>query len=373
MLPFTKVPDHKKIKRGFTLVELLVVIAIIGILVAMLLPAVQAARESARRMKCQNQMKQFGLAALLHVDTFNFWPTGGIAPGPDIEDYSANGRPFSAPKQGLSWAFQLLPYLEEGAVADLTSQEQIEGTPIGMYFCPSRRAPTIYSSGSVPGRWLIDYASLTPGPARDEMSIYPFTGTYEQFLDVACGFSSGYWGLFYQEMIGANDLQPAKSFGPGLYTGFKGVIVRSSYLVDKGTGTPPNTPVVTIFGYDPPTKMAKISDGTSKTAVFAEKRINPRGQFGYEGGGSADNGGWSDGWDPDIIRTTIAPPASDTSDFPDSCAGEGGKYVAGSAHPAGLNVAFADGSVRQLNYDIDAETFNRLGHRSDGEVIADSF
>lgn len=366
------VKGHKSLKPAFTLVELLVVIAIIGILVALLLPAVQAARESGRRVKCQNQMKQFALAALNHESALGYWPTGGIHPGPDIEDYVSGGRPFTAPKQGLSWGFQLLPYLEHGSVADITTQEQLEGTPIAMYFCPSRRPPTMYSSGTVSGRWLIDYASLTPGPTREQMGAFPFGGSYEQFLDVACGVSSGYWGLFFNEMIGAGDLKPAKSFASGEYTGFKGVIVRSSYLVQKGTGSTGN-PVVTLLGYDRATKMSKITDGTSKTAVFAEKRINPNLQLGYDGGGSADNGGWSDGWDPDVIRTTIAPPVSDTTDAPKECAGEGGKYVAGSAHSAGLNVAFADGSVRLLNYDIDLETFNRLGHRSDGEVINEEF
>ncbi|QDU91603.1 putative major pilin subunit [Pirellulimonas nuda] len=65
-------------RGGFTLVELLVVIAIIGILVAMLLPAVQAARESARRLQCSNQIKQIGLAAQTHVASLGFWPTGGV-------------------------------------------------------------------------------------------------------------------------------------------------------------------------------------------------------------------------------------------------------------------------------------------------------
>lgn len=375
MCPFIGMNLQKGLKLGFTLVELLVVIAIIGILVALLLPAVQAARESARRLQCQNQMKQIGLAAQNHVSTFNFWPTGGITPGPDIEDYSSGSQPFAAPKQGLSWAFQLLPYLEEGAVADITSQEELEATPIGMYFCPSRRGPTLYSSATVSGRWLIDYASLTPGPAREEMADYPFGGTYENFLEVACGVSSGFWGVFNGDMIGAGNLETPREINqrnPGNYTGFKGVIVRSSYLVDKGTGAA-GAPVVTRFGYDPPTKMAKISDGTSKTAVFTEKRINIKHALGYGGGGSADNGGWSDGWDPDVVRTTIAQPLSDSTDVPDSCQGEGGKYLAGSAHSSGFNTAFADGSVRHLNYDIDLETFNRLGHRADGEVIADEF
>ena len=103
----------------FTLVELLVVIAIIGILVALLLPAIQAAREAARRTQCKNQLKQIGLGIHHHTDTYRVFPTGGAGPDVDIEDYVASGRPFGPDKQGLNWTYQILPYLEEGAIAGL--------------------------------------------------------------------------------------------------------------------------------------------------------------------------------------------------------------------------------------------------------------
>jgi prepilin-type N-terminal cleavage/methylation domain-containing protein/prepilin-type processing-associated H-X9-DG protein len=119
-------------RRGFTLVELLVVIAIIGILVALLLPAVQAAREAARRNQCLNNLKQMGIAIQMHHDTKGRFPMG------------RNGRD---PKS-VSWAYFLLPQLEENSVYD-AYQETVRvddaanaramRTPIDVYACPSRR------------------------------------------------------------------------------------------------------------------------------------------------------------------------------------------------------------------------------------------
>src|SRR4051794_39444159 len=112
-------------RRAFTLVELLVVIAIIGILVALLLPAVQAAREAARRSQCMNNLKQIMLSMHNHVSAKGVFPGGGIAPWPAIQDYltSANGAPYGPDKQDLSWGFQILPYLEGGAIYDIRTAQ----------------------------------------------------------------------------------------------------------------------------------------------------------------------------------------------------------------------------------------------------------
>lgn len=128
------VPQHRHRRFAFTLVELLVVIAIIGILVALLLPAVQKAREAARRTECQNHLKQIGLAILLHEEGNRHYPMGRDG----FDAYS------------ISWAFQLLPYLEENAIhdahvkterADAEANSTAMRSPVATFYCPSRRSP----------------------------------------------------------------------------------------------------------------------------------------------------------------------------------------------------------------------------------------
>lgn len=131
-------------KRGaFTLVELLVVIAIIGILVALLLPAVQAAREAARRVECQNNLKQIGLGFQNHHDIRKLLPTGGR------DYYSARTFYLNSPevvnKQDWGWLYQLLPYLEQQNLWDNTNDAIVQATPVKGYFCPTRRPPMVIS------------------------------------------------------------------------------------------------------------------------------------------------------------------------------------------------------------------------------------
>lgn len=136
-------------KRGFTLVELLVVIAIIGILVGLLLPAVQAAREAARRMQCSNNLKQIGLALHNYHDTFKSFPSVAIYTGtapkqsPPLTSNRCNGRDA---EWGATWMCLILPFIEQqpaynqmdfGQRARSTVNNAITKEPLDAYLCPS--------------------------------------------------------------------------------------------------------------------------------------------------------------------------------------------------------------------------------------------
>ena len=362
---------------GFTLVELLVVIAIIGILVALLLPAIQAAREAARRTECKNKLRQIGIAVLNHVDSLRVFPTGGAGPSPQIQNYvDASGKPFGVNKQGLGWAYQILPYLEEGAVRGLVTQDALQQTSIPLYVCPSRRADQVANTrvGLVK---LTDYASAQPctytvpasasglGALGTRMPYTPINPA-----DLAAQFTTT---LLYSFWGGKNngagkDISVKKiPYRSGVYDG---IIVRSRYRL-----TDAKTP---FADYAPdPTKPSQIVDGASKTLLIGEKFV--RSDL-YEGGSYSDDQGWTDGWDPDTVRSTCISPFQDSDGFAFSFTplnnstndyfGENMDVVFfGAVHTGGINAVFADGSVHTISYDIDSASFNRLGAKDDGEIV----
>jgi prepilin-type N-terminal cleavage/methylation domain-containing protein len=165
-------------RRAFTLVELLVVIAIIGVLVALLLPAVQAAREAARRAQCYNHLKQIGLAAQNHHDTYLVMPSAGgfagapwggadaarawVTTGGTVAPSPAVGIPAIHNDQNWNWAYQILPFMEQQALWAEPNDDKVKETPVKIYFCPSRHPPQVWNfniTGKTIGkRAQIDYA-----------------------------------------------------------------------------------------------------------------------------------------------------------------------------------------------------------------------
>jgi prepilin-type N-terminal cleavage/methylation domain-containing protein/prepilin-type processing-associated H-X9-DG protein len=309
-------------RRGFTLVELLVVIAIIGVLVALLLPAVQAAREAARRTQCMDHLRNLGLATLLHVDAFHHYPSGGWG-------YRWVGLPdrgFGEAQPG-GFVYNILPFIEEKALHDLGAglpmDQQLQAsaervaTAIPIFNCPTRREPIPYQNnqgggirGSVPvtvsGR--TDYA----GNGGD---LFVFYGSGPETL--AQGDDAGHpW--------------PSMETNTGL------VYLRSRV------------------------ETKQIVDGTSNTYFVGEKYINP--DHYATGQDPGDNESMYSGDDYDVARWAAVLPARDRPGFVNHPA-------FGSAHDSGLNMMFCDGSVRQIGYDIDLSTHRSLGNRKDGLVV----
>ena len=384
---------------GFTLVELLVVIAIIGILVALLLPAIQAAREAARRTECRNHLKNIGLAAHNLHDSKKMFPTGGTSPGAVIDEYlrdtatvspaSARKGPANGPlKQGVGWLFQILPYLEENAVGNLVHQADLAKNPIPLYNCPSRRGVTISDNSNFDPPIevsLVDYAAATAGPSRSEIG----NAIDDYFDDFARPFSdpdaSVSDQLVSEVFWGCRDCDstlPAATLvrsmqNAGTPVQFRGIIQRTDWA--PVPVTPFNPSGGRVAGFGTKMTMAKIIDGTSKTLLAAEKRLRPSEYSGNSTRPNApgprpapkfDDRGWADGWDYDHLRSCMFPLAQD-GELPD--ADDDFAYSFGSAHAGGMNSLFADGSVTSISYDVDRETFNRLGHRSDAETITQSF
>lgn len=230
---------------GFTLVELLVVIAIIGILVSLLLPAVQSAREAARRAQCVNQLKQLGLAVLSHESTRNEFPPGGVTYGV-WGQRNQDQIPFPCPRgigdcNGSNWAVEILPYLEEQALYDLYDHDEQnfqEGDPDG--------------DGQINQR-VRDYdLQLMKCPSdafANEWFGAPAAGSYKAMAGVITRFSSGGW-VNWTSPTGGSSNPPVE-------------VMRENYD-RRGLFFSMGQPGM------PPEKMKNVTDGTSKTLMIGE-------------------------------------------------------------------------------------------------------
>jgi prepilin-type N-terminal cleavage/methylation domain-containing protein len=377
---------HKS--QGFTLVELLVVIAIIGILVALLLPAIQAAREAARRSQCRTNLKNMGLAVLNFENARKVFPTAGarnllsdatkVEFG--IEQNVEGGKPLGPDRQGLGWAFQILPYMEETAAYQVTKTVDMQGVVVPIYTCPSRRiARTAWSPAYGAVFAFMDYAGNTPcsfkTPARTErynpLDAVPLTSASIKKL-----FPAFYGG----------EGEPKGNLGVPDNSLYDGVLVRCPWAWSHtdASGKQIGKFLSNVTGL---VKTSKITDGTSKTFMIAEKYVrNDNYEGPFDGSNrNSDDRGWTDGYDADIMRSSCYPPINDGDStgwapvlanyFDDDPNTQfGGTVVVhhfGSAHTAGINAVYADGSVRGFTYDVDPVVFNALGTRNGEENVTE--
>jgi prepilin-type N-terminal cleavage/methylation domain-containing protein/prepilin-type processing-associated H-X9-DG protein len=304
-------------RAGFTLIELLVVIAIIGVLIALLLPAVQAAREAARRSQCTSNLMQLGIALQNYESAHEMLPPGVVNP---------KGPIANVPKgYHFSWLTQILPYLEHrnahsrlnyAAGAYHPSNDTIRGSVIRVFLCPSD--PGNSPSGPAPARVAGFVGGTGPpaGPPRLAQSNY--AGCYH---DVEAPIDVNNTGVLY---------------------------LNSSVRYED------------------------IKDGTSSTIFVGEKIVDPT-DLGWASGTrstlrNADKpplGVW--------VRAALGPgsPAATGTGDPEESQGPNPVGGFSSYHPGGANFAFGDGSVRFLKSSMDPAIFRLLGNRADGEVISE--
>ena len=343
---------------GFTLVELLVVIAIIGILVAMLLPAIQAAREAARRSQCMNHVKQLAIACMNHEDVHKHFPTGGWG-----TDWVGDADRGYGEEQPGSWLYNILPFIEEQTVHDMPSDGRGDGAPlqpqldgawkmvsvvIDVFHCPSRRPAMLYKIEA----HHKDFArNAAPNPQPTD------------FYVGACDYAANAGDGTFLDSLGPRTWQEGYNKANTLWT---------LYLDKLGLQTTPtgarNWMLTGVMFQRSEVGTQHVVDGTSKTYLLGERYLNAsnymRDQPTSDGGSTVEGGddwGWAWGYCDDNSRSGLKPPLVD---FPNVSS----KEIFGSAHPGGWHAAFCDGHVEAISYDIDLLLHQRNANRRDGEV-----
>jgi len=311
---------------GYTLVELLVVIAIIGILMALLLPAVQAARESGRRNQCRNHLKQLGLAVEGHVTALRRYPANGWGHTWIGDPDRGTGK-----EQPGGWVYNLLAYLEQSSLRELgrgmspadkrQAVTRLLQTPLAVALCPSRATAAL--SPSAP-HGILRNAEWQPQIAKGH---YAVNG-----------------GDFFEEAAIWQGPETLHQGDANLYvwadlTKFTGVIYQRSEI-----------------------QPAMVRDGLSQTYLIGEKHVSRSHYDTHEDEGF--NQSLYVGECLDLVRWVLQPPQQDAE--------SPAVQRFGSAHAGGCHFVFCDGAVRTIGYQIDPEVHRRLGNRKDGLPVGES-
>jgi len=314
---------------AFTLIELLVVIAIIAILIALLVPAVQKVREAANRSQCQNNLKQIALGMHSHHTDHKHFPTGGWG----WFWIGVPSRGYGKEQPG-GWLYNTLTYIEQKDLRELgvgktgtaftTDLGSVISTPVKTFNCPSRRTGGPYANSQNFSYRSADGSGNTVTATNKVMARTDYAGNSGTTGVNQCGEGPS-------SLSGGND----SFFSSGGYASGEqctGILYQRSRV-----------------------KMREIQRGTSNTHLVGERYMNPLNY--YTGSDGADNESMYVGFDNDIYRdSSVGPPMMDSP-------GYSSYSHYGSVHPGGINMAFCDGSVRVIEYTINAAVFRQGGTR----------